>query len=256
MGDCIDAAVPGPSGGAAPAQARRGRPDRHPAHPRPRAGARGGQGCAAHPQQVRGQAGAVRAHRRSAASRPQSRHRHPGAGHRRVRHRHRQRLRPLHLRVRGAGDRRAAGRGGAGADARTAPADRGRAAGGGRRQPPPGTRARRLPVARHGNRGLGAGADRMRPLRRAGSAPGVPRRGRRQRVRALPAVRVGDPAAGRAGPDGRAVRRGLGARAGVDAVASQPGQRAGRRASAVASGTPAADVAAGRAGVPGRSDSR
>ena len=36
-------------------------------------------------------------------------------------------------------------------------------------------------------------------------------------------------------------------------VAPQPGQRAGGRASAVASGTSAADVAAGRAGVPGRS---
>ena len=50
-----------------------------PAHSRSRLGARGGQGGAAHPQQVRGAAGAVRAHRRSAAPRPQSRHRHPGA---------------------------------------------------------------------------------------------------------------------------------------------------------------------------------
>ena len=72
---------------------------------------------------------------------------------------------------------------------------------------PARTRAGRLPVARHGNRGLGAGANRMRPLRRTGSAPGVPYRGRRQRVRALPAVRVGNTAAGRAGPDGGAVRR-------------------------------------------------
>ena len=73
--------------------------------------------------------------------------------------------------------------------------------------PPPRACARRLSVARHGNRGLGSGADRMRPLRRAGSAPGIPRRGRRQRVRALSPVRVGDPAAGCAGPDGRALRR-------------------------------------------------
>ena len=104
--------------------------------------------------------------------------------------------------------------------------------------------------------GLGAGADRMRPLRGAGAAPGVPCRGRGQRVRALPAVRVGDTAAGRAGPDGRAERRGLGARAGVDIVVSQPGQRPGRRTSAVAPGTSTADVAAGRADVPGGSDSR
>ena len=59
--------------------------------------------------------------------------------------------------------------------------------------------------------GLGARAHRVRPLRRAGSAPGVPRRRGRQRVRALPAVRVGHTAAGRAGPDGRALRRRLGA---------------------------------------------
>ena len=132
----------------------------------------------------------------------------------------------------------------------------GRAAGGGRRQPPTGAGAGRLPVARHGNRRVGAGAHRMRPLRRTRSAPGVPRRRRRQRVRALPAVRVGDTAAGRAGPDGRAARRRLGARAGVAAVVPQPGQRTGRRAPAVASGTSAADVAAGRTCVSGRSHGR
>ena len=124
-----------------------------------------------------------------------------------------------------------------------------------------GTRPRELVLDAYllramGIAGLGARADRMRPLRRAGPAPGVPRRRRRQRVRALPAVRVGDTAAGCAGPDGRAPRRRLGARAGVAAVAPQPGQRAGGRASAVAPGTSAADIAAGRAGVPGRSHSR
>ena len=132
---------------------------------------------------------------------------------RRVRHRHRQRLRPLHLRVRHAGNRRTAGRGGAGPGARAAPAHRRRAAGGGRRRPPRRAGARRLSAARHGHRRLGAGADRMRPLRRAGPAPGVPRRRGRQRVRALPPGRFGDTAAGRAGPDGRAARRRLGARA-------------------------------------------
>ncbi len=74
-------------------------------------------------------------------------------------------------------------------------------------------RAGCLPAACHGNRRLGAGADRMRPLRRAGSAPGVSRRRRRQRVRALPPVRLDDTAAGRAGSDVRAPRRRLGARA-------------------------------------------
>ena len=83
----------------------------------------------------------------------------------------------------------------------------GRTARGGRRHPAPRAGARRLSVARHGDCGLGAGADRMRPLRGAGPAPGVPRRRRRQRVRALPPVRVGDAAAGRAGPDGGAPRR-------------------------------------------------
>ena len=206
----IDAVVPGSGGGAAPAQARRGRPDRHPAHPRARAGPRGGQGRAPHPQQVRRPAGAVRAHRRSAAPRPQPRHRHPGAGHRRVRQRHRQRLRPLHLRLRGAGDRRAAGRRGTCPGARAAPADRRGAAGGRRRQPAARAGARRLPAAGHGHRRVGARAHRMRPLRHPGSAPGVPRRRGWQRVRALPPVGFGHAAAGRAGPDGRAARRRLG----------------------------------------------
>jgi DNA repair protein RecO (recombination protein O) len=52
------------------------------------------------------------------------------------------------------------------------------------------------------------------------AAPSVPRRGRGQRVRPLQAVGVGDTPAGGDGPDGRAVRRGLGARADVDVVAS------------------------------------
>ena len=57
--------------------------------------------------------------------------------------------------------------------------------------------------------------DRMRPLRDAGPAPGVPRRRRRQRVRALPPVGFGHAAAGRAGSDGRAARRRLGGGRGV-----------------------------------------
>ncbi len=73
-----------------------------------------------------------------------------------------------------------------------AQADRGRAACGGRRQPSPGTRPGCLPAARDGDHRVGAVADRMRPLRGPGPAPGVPRRGGRKCVRALQAVRVGD----------------------------------------------------------------
>ena len=78
--------------------------------PRPRLGSRGRRGRSPHRSKFGSPAGALRAHRRPTASRPQSRHRHPGGLHRRLRHRHRQRLRALHLRLRGPGDRRAAGR--------------------------------------------------------------------------------------------------------------------------------------------------
>ena len=186
-----------------------------------RVGPGGGQGRAAYPQQVRGTAGAVRAHGRSAAPRPQSRHRHPGAGHRRVRHRHRQRLRPLHLRVRGAGNRRAPGRRGAGPDARAAPADGRRVAGRRRRQP---------------SRDLVLDAYLLRAMGIAGwapaltDAPAVPLPVRIWRSTSPPVAACAytaghpgrQPAARRAGFDGRAARWRLGGRAGVAAVVPQP----------------------------------
>ena len=64
------------------------------------------------------------------------------------------------------------------------------------------------------------------------------------------------PPQARDGPDVRAARRRLGRRAGVAAVAPQPGQRAGGRASAVAPRASAPDIAAGRTGVSGRSRGR
>ena len=89
-----------------------------------------------------------------------------------------------------------------------------------------------------------------------GSAPGVPRRRRGQRLRALPPGRFHHAAAGCAGPDVRAARRRLGGRRGGAAIAPQPGQRIGGRTPAMASGTAAQDVAAGGTGLSGRSHGR
>ena len=71
--------------------------------------------------------------------------------------------------------------------------------------------SRRVPAAGHGLRGLGAGVGRVRPVRGARSAPGLPRRRRRRGVRALPPARRGHPVARGARPDGRAGARRLGA---------------------------------------------
>src|SRR5689334_9359810 len=83
----------------------------------------------------------------------------------------------------------------------------------------------------------------LRAVRRAGATPGLPRRRRRQRVRALPAVGFGHPAPGRAGSDGLALRGRLGACTDLHRGASQSGQWTGGRAPAVASGATVANTA-------------
>ena len=73
-----EGAVPRRGRRPAHAEARRGRPDRHRAHPPARQGAGGRQGRAAHQEQVRRPAGAVQPRRPAALHRPQPRHRQPG----------------------------------------------------------------------------------------------------------------------------------------------------------------------------------
>ena len=193
MGDCSNAAVSGPSGGAAPAQARRGRPHRHPADPRPRVwSARWPRACAV-PAASSGP-GWSRSRTSTSSCIPAA------TSTSSPRSRPSTRSPPTSSATTAATPAPArCWRPPSGWPARSAPRRPalhrltvGGAARGGRRQPAPGTGARCLPAARHGHRRLGAGADRMRPLRGAGPAPGVPHRRRRQRVRALPAVRVGD----------------------------------------------------------------
>ena len=58
--------------------------------------------------------------------------------------------------------------------------------------------ARRVPAPRDGGRRLRAGAGRVRAVRRARAAPGVPRAGRRRGVPGLPARRLGHPGPSRA----------------------------------------------------------
>ena len=179
--------------GAAGAEARRGGPDRHPAHPAPRQGARGGQGGAPHPVPLGGPAGAVQPRRRAVLHRPLAGHRHPGADRRRVRRRDHRRLPPLHRGLRDAGDRRPAGRRGGRAGAAGVPAAGRRDPGAGRPGAGPVAGAGRVPAAGHDPRRLGARDQRLRPLRRAGPAPGVQRRGRRSGLPALPPARLGHP---------------------------------------------------------------
>ena len=106
-------------------------------------------------------------------------------------------------------------------------------------QPAPRSAAGRLSAARHGHRRMGAGADRVRPLRHTRPASGVSHRRRRQRLRALPPGRCDDTAAGCAGPDVRAARRRLGGRREGAAIAPQLRQRIGGRTPAMASGAAA-----------------
>ena len=179
---------------------------------------------------------------------PQPRHRHPGAGHRRVRQ-------PTSSATTAATPAHApCWKPPSGWPGRNAPRRR-------RCTGSPSGRCVRWPTA-SGPRELVLDAYLLRAMGIAGWAPSliecarcaaarpaprVPRRRRRQRVRALPAVRFGHSAAGGAGSDGCAARRRLGDRRGVDTVVSQPGQRFGGRAPAVAPRTSAADIAAGRA---------
>ena len=117
--------VPRHRRGAAGAEARRGGPDRHPAHPPPRQGARLREGGATHPVAVGGAAGS-RSTTSTCSATPAAAldvvtqaadRRRVGAGYR-------GRLRPLHRRLRGAGDRGPAGRRGGRARAAGVPAGR------------------------------------------------------------------------------------------------------------------------------------
>ena len=119
----------------------------------------------------------------------------------------------LHLRDRHRGDRRAADRGGAGAVAAAVPAGGVRAAGAGGDRPRSVPGAGCLPAAGDGAGRLGAGADRVRALRHARSARGLPHRLRRAALPGLPgAGSVGTvrPAPATVAADGGAGRRRLG----------------------------------------------
>ena len=127
-----------------------------------------------------------------------------------------------------------------------------RAAGGGRRPPVPRPAAGRLSAARHGHRRMGAGADRVRPLRHPGphrafhiAAGGSVCPHCRPAGSTTPPPGVLDLMSALHDGDWEFAEQ-------APAVAPQLRQRIGGRAPAMASGTAAQNVAAGGADVPRR----
>src|SRR5699024_10740263 len=149
----------------------------------------------------------------------------------------RRRLYLVHLRVGGPGDRGATrGRGG-GPDTATVRPRRRCPALPLTAAPAPRARGGRVPPAIHVRLRLGTGVGLLRPLRRGGPAPGVPRRVRRHRLRALPTAGLRDALARRRRASRCAARRAVGGRRGVLARGGPAGLRDRRGAPAVAPGT-------------------
>ena len=178
---CCGGPLPRHRRGAAGAEARRGGPDRHAAHPPARQGARGGQGRAPHPVPLGGPAGAVQPRRRAVLHRAFAGHRHPGADRRRVRRRDHRRLPPLHGGLRGAGDGRPAGRRGGRAGAAGVPAAGRRDPGAVRSGAGPVAGAGRVPAARDDATPAGP--------RRSTTAPAAPSPARTRRSTSPPGER-------------------------------------------------------------------
>ena len=227
----------------------RGRPHRHPAdrtsRPRPRRGPRRAAHPLPHgrqPRAVRGGGGADRPGPRQ----QRAGHGPPGHQPRIPRPSAGRGLPRVHVRLCGAGDRRTPGRRGGCSHSAVARPRRRRSSLPRRAPPRAGAGRRRVPPARHGRLRLGTRPRLLRALRGRRSAPGVPRRVRRHRVRALSAAGLCDALAGRRRAPVRTAGGPVGRRGAVLARGRPAGLRHRGRAPAVASRARPAQPAAGR----------